>query len=107
MQNNQQPAQRSFNVIPASHKPIRAWGYVGYRILFNIPVIGWLIWLISALGAKNKNVKNFARSYFCEVVLALIVVVILALVGVVLNFVAPELLNEIVTTLEEYAKTAQ
>ena len=97
-----QNTQRNFNVIPASHKPIRAWGYVGYRILFNIPVIGWLIWLFKALGAKNKNVKNFARSYFCEVVLALIVAVVLALAGVAVYFVAPELFNQIVDALAEY-----
>ena len=102
-----QNTQRSFNVIPASHKPIRAWGYVGYRILFNIPVIGWLIWLFKALGAKNKNVKNFARSYFCEVVLALIVAVVLALAGVVVYFVAPELLDQALAALEEFTASLQ
>lgn len=102
-----QNTQRSFNVIPASHKPIRAWGYVGYSILFSIPVIGWLIWLFKALGAKNKNVKNYARSYFCWVVLTLIVAVIVALAGVVVYFVAPELLDQALAALEEFAASLQ
>ena len=106
MQNNQN-TQRSFNVIPASHKPIRAWGYVGYHILFSIPVIGWLIWLIKAIGAKNKNVRSYARSYLCWVVLGLIIAVVVALAGVIINFAAPELLEQILDPLKEMFETLE
>ncbi|MBR2351159.1 MAG: hypothetical protein IKA67_03925 [Clostridia bacterium] len=64
-------------------KSIKPWGYVWLTILYAIPVLGWLVWLINALFAKNTNVKNHARSYFCAVVLILIVAVIVgAIVGV-------------------------
>lgn len=57
-------------------KSISSWGYVRLAILYAIPVLGWLVWLINALFARNTNVKNHARSYFCAVVLVLILAVI-------------------------------
>ena len=63
-------------------KSIKPWGYVWLNILYAIPVLGWLVWLINALFARNTNVKNHARSFFCAVVLVLIVAVIAgAIVG--------------------------
>lgn len=62
-------------------KPIRAWGYVGYSLLWAIPVIGWLICFFTAIGGKNRNVRNFARSMFCG--LLLIIIVAALLVGAV------------------------
>ena len=59
-----------------SAKPIRAWGYVGFSFLYLIPVVGQLIWLYNVLFAGNRNVKNHARSYFCAVVLVLIIAVL-------------------------------
>ena len=57
-------------------KSIKPWGYVWLNILYVIPVLGWLVWLINALFARNTNVRNHARSFFCAVVLVLIVAVI-------------------------------
>jgi len=62
-------------------KPISSWGYVGYSILWAIPVIGWLICLFTAIGGKNRNVRNFARSIFCGLLLTVIFAAVL--VGVV------------------------
>ena len=70
-----------------SDKPISAWGYLGFQLLWAIPVVGWLLWLCAALFAKNQNKKNFARSYFCAFVLLLIVAVVM----VALVFVAQTL----------------
>ena len=75
-----------YNNIPESYKPISMWGYFGYQILFNIPVIGFIILLVFAFGGSgNVNVKNFARSQFCVFILflllALIIVAFAALGG--------------------------
>ena len=65
------------DTIPKEYKPISTWGYFGYEILFAIPVIGFIVLIIFALGGSgNQNVKNFARSKFCLLVVAL------ALIGV-------------------------
>ena len=69
-------------MIPEEYKPISAWGYFGYEILFSIPIIGFIFLLIFALGGtRNINVKNFARSYFCILILVIIFAVLVAALG--------------------------
>ena len=69
--------------IPKEYKPISAWGYFGYELLFGIPLIGFIFLLVFALGGtENVNLKNFSRSYFCAFLIGLIItVVILAIAG--------------------------
>ena len=72
-----------YQQIPSEYKPISMWGYFGYEILFAIPIIGWLLLLIFALGGtSNVNLKNFARSYFCLLIIIVIIFLIVAAVGV-------------------------
>ena len=52
--------------LPEMYKPISIWGYLGYQLLFSIPILGWIFLLLFAFGKEeNINVRNFARSYFC------------------------------------------
>lgn len=53
-------------------RPVSAWGYVGYTILFCIPVLGFILLIVFALSSKNINRRNFARSYFCMLLIAVI-----------------------------------
>lgn len=65
---NQGPA------IPEEYKPISPWGYVGYIILFGIPLVGFILMLVFAFGGnRNINVRNFARSFLCLMLLGLII----------------------------------
>ena len=64
--------------LPKSYRPISGWGYFWRSVFYAIPVLGWLFVLINAIGAKNRNGRKFARSYFC----ALLMVIIVAVVGV-------------------------
>lgn len=78
--------QNSTPVIPPEYQPISMWGYFGYEILFSIPIAGIIIALVFAFTAKNKNVKNFARSYFCFlIIVAVLVAVIFMSVGTALS----------------------
>ena len=61
--------------VPASLKPISSWGYFGYIVLFSIPIIGFIVMAIFALGGtKNINLKHFARSQFCIILVLLIII---------------------------------
>lgn len=65
------------DMIPAEYKPISMWGYLGYEILFSIPIIGFIVLIVFALGGtSNKNVKNFARSYFCFLIILVIAIIV-------------------------------
>ena len=66
--------------IPEEYRPISMWGYFGYEILFSIPIVGFICLIVFALGAKNVNKKNFARSYFCyTIIVCLVAIVIFAI----------------------------
>lgn len=57
------------------YQPISMWGYFGYELLFSIPCVGFILLLVFSFGGThNINVRNFARSYFC----LLIVMAVLA-----------------------------
>ncbi len=86
--------------LPKSYRPITGWGYFWRAVLYAIPVLGWLILLINAIGSKNRNGRNFARSYFC----ALLIAVILAAVAVVLNLVTDNALVDLVKATIETLK---
>ena len=64
-------------MIPRSFKPISAWGYIGYSILYGLPVIGFIFALVHAIGAYNRNVRSFARSYFLAIIVGIVVVAVL------------------------------
>ena len=64
------------------NRPLSPQAYFGLQILYAIPIVGWIILIIHAIGAGNINMRNFARSYFCVLIIVLIIVgVTLALGG--------------------------
>lgn len=64
------------------YRPISMWGYFGWEIVYAIPLIGWIICVGQAFCANNRNLRNFARSQFCWLILWLIGVCVLAGLGV-------------------------
>lgn len=72
----------NFNNIPEEYKPISMWGYFGYQLLFSIPCVGIILLLVFSFGGtKNKNLRNFARSYFCFIILISVIVFMVTVVG--------------------------
>lgn len=72
--------------VPVEYKPITPWGYVGYYILYQIPIVGFIIMLINAFGSNtNVHLKNLSRCYLLlfaiGVVLALAVLIIPVVIG--------------------------
>lgn len=71
------------NNITEEYKPISPWGYIGYQILFSIPIIGFICILIYAFGDSNKNInlRNFAKSYIYVYLIIVLPLVILSIIG--------------------------
>jgi len=68
--------------IPAEYQPISMWGYFGYEVLFSIPVVGFVFLIVFAAGGKrNKNVTNFARSYFCYLILMAVIFLVITAIA--------------------------
>lgn len=62
---------------------ISSWGYVGYSVLWLIPIVGWLIWFFN-LFSKKSNKRNYARSKVCAVVFLFLVAAFAALISFVI-----------------------
>lgn len=67
--------------IPSEYTPISMWGYFGYEILFAIPIVGWICIIVFALTASNLNLRNFARSQFCILIIQIIFILIASVSG--------------------------
>ena len=76
------PVQPVPATISEDDKPISMWGYFGYELLFAIPLVGFILILVFSFGGtRNKNLKNFARSFFCVWILVVVLITILIIVG--------------------------
>lgn len=66
---------------PEEYRPISAWGYVGYSLLFSLPLVGLILLIVFAFNDDNYNRRSYARSYFCWMLIAAVIsiaVVVLA-----------------------------
>ena len=77
------PPRISLEDLPPELKPMCAWAYVGWGILFALPIAGFILVIIFSCVSGNINRKRFARSFLCWWLIIAIVITILALLGVV------------------------
>lgn len=51
------------NMLPPEYRPVTIGQYIGYSFLFGIPIIGFIMLLITAFGSENKiSLKNYAKA---------------------------------------------
>lgn len=85
----QQPAyQQPVYQQPAEpEKLITPWGYLGYSLLFSIPLVGIILIIVFSFGGSStKNLKNFARYQLISIVIvAIIYVIFIAIFGAALT----------------------
>lgn len=75
--------------IPEEYKPISMWGYFGYELLFSIPCVGFILLLVFAFGGtRNINLREFARSYFCFLIVMVVFCLIIGSTGVMAGLMA-------------------
>lgn len=85
---------------PAEFAPLGAWAYFGWNLLFSIPIVGFILLIVFSCGAGgNINLRNYARSHFCSLILVgiffLIIIFIAIISGVGIIDVFEDMANEI------------
>ena len=68
--------------LPSKYQPLSPWSYFWLQILYAIPIIGTIILIINAISHPNINVRNYSRSYFCGLIIVLIITFSLLALGV-------------------------
>lgn len=76
MQEQNYPRYSQTGISP-EYAPISMWGYFGYELLFAIPCVGFILLIVLSFTASNVNLKNFARSYFCFLIIILIIIAVI------------------------------
>jgi hypothetical protein len=75
------PIQHS-GEIPSEYKPLSPWAYFWLSILFSIPVVGFIFLLVFSFNGSNINRRNYARSYWCGLLIALVIILIYVVIAV-------------------------
>jgi cytochrome bd-type quinol oxidase subunit 2 len=87
--------------LPPKYRPMGAWGYMLYSILWMIPVIGWISWIVCGVASKNISRRSYARSWFLFIFIAALLVGVYFLVDQVL---VPNVITENVNAIVEQVK---
>lgn len=74
------PIKVTYENMPSNLRPLTAWAYFGYTLLFSIPLVGFVFLIVFSFSRANINRRSFARSYFCSyIIIAIAFGVIVAL----------------------------
>lgn len=80
-----QPQQNAYTpsgAVPPQNAPLSPWAYFGLSLLFSIPVVGFVLLIVYSFNNDNINRRNYARSFWCALLVVAILFVILAVTGV-------------------------
>ena len=79
-----------------SGSPVLGVGaYIGFIILFAIPVIGWIVCIIMSFTAKNLNARNFARATLVFIIIGIVLTVIFYFLFRWISEAAMQYINEV------------
>jgi len=82
--------------IPDEYKPLSPWAYFGYQLLFSIPLVGFILLIIfSCGGSSNINLKNYARSYWCALLVGFIISIVFVVFALVFGVAMEDVLYEL------------
>lgn len=73
------------------YRPLGAWAYFGYSLLFALPIVGFICLIVFAFNSGNIIRRSYARSFFCGLLIAAIIIGVIAIIGIttgLINFAA-------------------
>lgn len=73
--------------IKEEYRPLSPWAYWGLSLLYAVPIVGFVFLIIFSFKKTNINRRNFTRSYWCNLILVAIVLLVLLATGVLSGFI--------------------
>lgn len=67
--------------LPPEFEPLSPWAYFGLTVLYSIPVVGLIFLIVFSLSDKNINRRNFSRSFFCVLILLVVLIAVAVVTG--------------------------
>ena len=85
---------------PNQYKPLSPWAYFGYNLLFSLPVVGFILLIVFSFSDSNINRRNYARSFFCALLIAVIILAVFFVLALVFG-VGEELMDGLQDAIHE------
>ncbi len=85
---NYAPQPNPYNSVPPYYRPIKPWGYIGYMLLYSLPLVGFIMLIVNALSEENINKRNFARSYLWLMLVSFIISTIFIIFAILVGVIA-------------------
>ena len=76
--------------LPEKYRPMGAWKYFGYSILFALPLIGFICLIVFSFNSNNIVRRSYARSFFCSLLVIGIILGVLLVVALILGVSIPQ-----------------
>ena len=83
---NTPPVITDASQLPLQFRPLSPWAYFGYSLLFSIPIVGFILLIVFSFSDSNINRRNYARSYFCLLLIVAIIFAVMALLSLALGY---------------------
>lgn len=74
------PVQTQPQANPAEVKLMGPWAYFGLQLLFSIPLVGFILLIVFSFDNSNLNRRNYARSYWCGLIVGLVISIITVII---------------------------
>lgn len=67
------------------YRPMSAWSYFGHSLLYSIPIVGFIFLIIHSCNSGYLARRNYARSFWCALIVAAAVFALCALIAFALG----------------------
>ncbi|MBP3308721.1 MAG: hypothetical protein J6L90_04685 [Clostridia bacterium] len=84
--------------LPKKYRPITAWGYFWYTVLFAIPLIGLICLIAFSFSDKSIPRRSYCRSIWLSLLIGIIFAVIVVAVVfllMTLGIITPEMFDAV------------
>ncbi len=62
--------------LPKEYQPLGSWTYYGLRILFTLPLVGFIFLILFTFSKSNIHRREFAISYWYELAISVIIILL-------------------------------
>ena len=76
----EEPPVKVVYKIPPENEPMGAWSYFWLKVLFTVPIVGFIFLMIFTFHGGNVNRRSFARSYWCGLLVLLVVITVIVII---------------------------
>lgn len=82
--------QNEIDELPDKYRPLGAWGYFGYSLLFGLGLIGLICAIVFAFNNDNIARRNYARGCLISsiIVTVITVIIVVACWGLIVALIA-------------------